>query len=421
MKKKSLRIISAFTLAFFLVFYANTTYNTAKAEGLTLAAILAANPELGPICVIGVSALAIGLTIKNWDTIKAFGKMVYDDITNKGHTVDEVVDGTSVKYTDWYKESLVDVASNVPNTITEENAQEYNQSYTFSPTMEAKIVLKNPVSVTNGQLLKFRIHVINKTLSVGQRAPLFWTYSNVDTTGVVSQPLSKFIEQADLIDSNTMYVYSKATTTEIIKSVKLYDDSSSWTIDKLEFIEGINSVDMTGAKASIPATKEDIKQLLDNKVATNETITYKQDIDLLNKTVADLQDVSISSLTEAQRQTGILQGIKELIVSIPQKLDMLLNPTVPQNISVDFSPLQVATTKFPFSIPWDFANVIGEFRGRREAPKWKIELPSLLGIQGASSEIDMSKFDEQAKIVRWFVLIGFLAFLILVTRNIIGG
>ena len=81
--------------------------------------------------------------------------------------------------------------------------------------------------------------------------------------------------------------------------------------------------------------------------------------------------------------------------------------------------------KFPFCIPFDFIKLFSSFTAEPEAPKFHIlVLPA--NSFGLSNEdiywdIDFSDYDVLVKILRLFVGLGFLYFLMIKTRGLIGA
>lgn len=95
------------------------------------------------------------------------------------------------------------------------------------------------------------------------------------------------------------------------------------------------------------------------------------------------------------------------------------NPDVPINPpDVDFGnedykvPLKLFD-KFPFSLPKDFYNLIKAFNAEPRAPRFSFP------FWGHSFDLDLSIFDPVARVVRVFVLIGYVSGLIFITRKII--
>lgn len=121
-------------------------------------------------------------------------------------------------------------------------------------------------------------------------------------------------------------------------------------------------------------------------------------------------------------------SIPSAIRAIPKAISDALDLNVPDDISFDFTPLQVVTDKFPFCIPWDMINIFRGFKADRVAPKWEIKFPSLSWgsygtMQEGSFEIDLGKpeFAKVAAVLRYFLLVIFVYGLIIKTRPLIRG
>lgn len=113
-------------------------------------------------------------------------------------------------------------------------------------------------------------------------------------------------------------------------------------------------------------------------------------------------------------------NVTEIPKDIPSEGD--LNLDLPKNISLDFSPLYLnLKDKFPFSIPFDIANLFKTFStADRVPPKFDVVFDE--GLVGrASFTISFEKFDLLARLLRFFLLAIFLLGLMKITRNIIRG
>lgn len=76
---------------------------------------------------------------------------------------------------------------------------------------------------------------------------------------------------------------------------------------------------------------------------------------------------------------------------------------------------------FPFCIPWDIYSVIALLNVPPEAPNftWRMDLGD--NFEPYDIEIDLSDFEMVARVFRIMIVIGFLLFLILKTRDLIRG
>lgn len=85
----------------------------------------------------------------------------------------------------------------------------------------------------------------------------------------------------------------------------------------------------------------------------------------------------------------------------------------------DLSLPQLIISKFPFCIPFDVANLIGQLNASAEAPVIRIPVKTIDGIATQYITIDFSQYESLVSIVRWGIYILFVAGLAYATRNYI--
>lgn len=77
--------------------------------------------------------------------------------------------------------------------------------------------------------------------------------------------------------------------------------------------------------------------------------------------------------------------------------------------------------KFPFCLPWDLYNLFTVLAAEPKTPKFVIPYKNnMLNIE-EEYVLDFSKFDDSAKVIRFFVGAGFVLALILISRKMIGS
>ncbi|CDC81802.1 uncharacterized protein BN818_00053 [Clostridium sp. CAG:964] len=77
--------------------------------------------------------------------------------------------------------------------------------------------------------------------------------------------------------------------------------------------------------------------------------------------------------------------------------------------------------KFPFCLPWDLYNLFAVLAAEPEAPKFVIPYKNnMLGID-EEYVLDFSKYEDAAKIIRFFTGAGFVLALILISRKLTGS
>lgn len=80
--------------------------------------------------------------------------------------------------------------------------------------------------------------------------------------------------------------------------------------------------------------------------------------------------------------------------------------------------------KFPFCLVTDISRVINIFTTTRETPKWEVDILAPLAdripFQGDTTlKLDFSEYEEVGTITRWVTTIGYVLFLLLVTKQMI--
>lgn len=90
---------------------------------------------------------------------------------------------------------------------------------------------------------------------------------------------------------------------------------------------------------------------------------------------------------------------------------------------INWEPLKInamkITNKFPFSLPWDIKKSFESLADDGQIPKFKIDLTDT--VLNVEYEIDLTMWDNIAKVFRGFILVGFDIGLILLTRRLMGG
>lgn len=124
-------------------------------------------------------------------------------------------------------------------------------------------------------------------------------------------------------------------------------------------------------------------------------------------------------------------NLKDWITDLPSSIsdsikNILPDWTIPDTVSLDFTPLEKAgdsfTHKFPFCLPWD---VVGSFKElnsiKGTPPKWSISFNKPPFNVNYTMVLDFSIFEKFAGVVRWGLTALFVISLIWATRKIIGG
>lgn len=165
---------------------------------------------------------------------------------------------------------------------------------------------------------------------------------------------------------------------------------------------GVDSAHIPGID-SFPSTTGDITDV--SSYPDSIPISVPRDLsDAISKTAEDIRTVDTTD-EETGDKTDTDKDSK------PNK------PSIP-GLSL---PEILFKEKFPFCLPWDIYNVFANLVAEPEAPVFEIPMKwEFLDID-YTLVIDFSMFDEIARISRFFSSLGFIVFLILVSRKIIGA
>jgi len=91
--------------------------------------------------------------------------------------------------------------------------------------------------------------------------------------------------------------------------------------------------------------------------------------------------------------------------------------------SLDFSGFIGITLKdvFPFCIPFDLVECVSQLVAAPKAPCFTVDFSGTAMASAGTVTLDLARFEGLAKIVRYFVFLGFIVGLIMITRNLIRG
>lgn len=165
---------------------------------------------------------------------------------------------------------------------------------------------------------------------------------------------------------------------------------------------GVDAAHLPGID-SFPSTADDITDV--GTYPDSIGISVPQDLtDTISKTAEDIRTVD-------KDKTDTKDDTKEDPDTKPNK------PSIP-GLSL---PEILFKEKFPFCLPWDVYNVFANLVAEPEAPVFSIPFKfERLGIDYEFT-IDLSEFEDIAKISRFFSSIAFVIFLILASRKLIGA
>lgn len=212
------------------------------------------------------------------------------------------------------------------------------------------------------------------------------TYGNVVSRWIADDVIST---DSNLIDCDNLTIRSIGA----VGSLFLGQDVFGVGVDAAH-IPGIDS---------FPSTSDDLTDV--STYPDTIPISVPQDLtDTISKTAEDVRTVD-------KDKTDSKDDTKEDPDTKPNK------PSIP-GLSL---PEILFKEKFPFCLPWDIFNVFANLVAEPEAPVFEIPMKwEFLDID-YTLKIDFSMFDEIAKISRFFSSLGFVVFLILISRKVIGA
>lgn len=159
----------------------------------------------------------------------------------------------------------------------------------------------------------------------------------------------------------------------------------------------------------------------------DSNVTFDEDTATAVRTanVASAEEVgSISTvIPSSYAELEVLSNNPAVVTDVSAAAELVA--IYPEDLpKIDKSPA-LWQTKFPFCIPFDLARIVGDLQAPPEAPELSfIILPENffgLGNDSYYVEINFSLFTEFISILRFFISLGFVLFLILITRDIIKG
>ena len=212
------------------------------------------------------------------------------------------------------------------------------------------------------------------------------TYGNVVSRWIADDVISA---ESNLIDCDNLTIRSIGA----LGSLFLGQDV---------FGVGVDAAHLPGID-SFPSTSDDLTDV--STYPDTIPISVPQDLtDTISKTAEDVRTVD-------KDKTDTKDDTKEDPDTKPNK------PSIP-GLSL---PEILFKEKFPFCLPWDVYNVFANLVAEPEAPVFEIPMKwEFLDID-YTLKIDFSMFDEIAKISRFFSSLGFVVFLILISRKVIGA
>lgn len=168
-----------------------------------------------------------------------------------------------------------------------------------------------------------------------------------------------------------------------------------------------------------------MRQFVFDVFMENIDTTIAQSIDVADDEVITVPRDKIDTVIDTQTGQWVddLVDINTKLDAIAESISISNDIIVPDtDVITEFEgfkvPVQALLNKFPFSLPYDLYKTILVFSKPAEVPRFVI--PFVLPSINYSTElvIDFTEYESVARIVRWFVLISYIAGLILITRKV---
>ena len=186
---------------------------------------------------------------------------------------------------------------------------------------------------------------------------------------------------------------------------------------------------ITDIKTNVAAVPDLIDDVRAEVAAVPDLIDdVRTDVKTLTDTLLDVYP-ALDTMTGTITDTGTKVGSK--VDALPAAItdtmaDAITTDMTKAQTSKDWAMTSPLYDRFPFSIPWDLAGCFSLLVAEPIKPIWKIPFKVDLGFYKFEDQevvIDLSGDDWQVlvKIVRAFVLIGFIATLAVITRALIKG
>ena len=211
------------------------------------------------------------------------------------------------------------------------------------------------------------------------------TYGNVISNWIADDVISR---NDNLINCDDLTIY--------------IDNLSKLLLGEDVFGTGVDAAHLPGID-SFPSTADDLTDV--STYPDSIGISVPRDLsDTITKTAEDIRTVD-------KDKTDTKDDTKEDPDTKPNK------PSIPC-LSL---PEILFKEKFPFCLPWDLYNLFAGLQTEEEAPRFVVPFKfERLGID-EEIVIDFSDYEEQIKIIRFFIGAAFVLALVMISRKLIGA
>jgi hypothetical protein len=200
----------------------------------------------------------------------------------------------------------------------------------------------------------------------------------------------------------------------------LYYNGQSIAVDNIgaytvlgDYDLGVNTYEYTGTVNPViesnPSTDNNKQRLINVNEKDDKYVIVIENTD---------GSYSLESGTEIETSTGT-----QYIPDLSPGEDVPIIPGDPTEGSrPDARDLYgVLTTRWPFSLPWDIAYLIGLVNAEPVPPRFSFTLPEDFGGHELEINFDHPAANKLMSIVRWFIVFGFCIGIVLTVRKLYGG
>ena len=218
--------------------------------------------------------------------------------------------------------------------------------------------------------------------------------------------------------NNNKYAYVNYYNNSVFNNMYFdsYNDAVVWFCDAAGLAVRVGTNDNTD---STPAYNPSV----DSPITGDTTAAQNKANDVADNARATDSPIS-TSIPASEPMLDVLAENPAVILD-PAQAPALNIPVKPVDLpDIDTGSPQLWTTKFPFCLPFDIARLITDFSAEPQIPVLDLlVMPSnCFGMQNEDIyvTIDFTPFDNIVKILRFFISIAFVFFLIKITRKLIS-
>lgn len=399
-----------------------------------------------PILVVGIIGVSMGIFFENKDEIRAFagevinkcrelGKNIVDlftvDKNGVAHVSTDLIDIVN-STVEGYKLNHSDLTS--VGEILNIDLSKFNYDVVSNPSGFLSKTDLFTISLETGYRYNFKITLNRGKGYAFNSSYIFGGESLTSNLSLIPSKYDSFLEKTYYYSIDTSvspFTYSSSDKLDKLYSFyntykmgsSLVNTDFSLTINTVNptltdykdstFIDTIISVENILDTSSIGALDNYTGDFVDEKLKVGDiAISIPTDIPLTYDTILDktYEDLISSDITIENSTSTDIPG-----TNIPN--------TDNPSIELDLSPLYIdLSKKFPFCIPFDIVNMVKDFSSVKKRPVINVSLPEEY-FGSNKIVVDFAFYDDYfpfSTILRYFLLISFVFFLIKNTRNLMG-